>query len=86
MLSRGIWLLLEKKEVIHAPEPSYEETALLLQTVGGDWASPPSAVLPGLGLPFITEAFPGKKGETRRSNNDQSSCPSPSSPLNAHES
>lgn len=35
MLSRGIWLLLEKKEVIHASEPSYEETALLPQTVGG---------------------------------------------------
>lgn len=66
MLSRGIGLLLEKKkkkkkEVIHAPEPSYEETALSPQTVGGIWASPPSAVPPGLAFHLSPRHFPGKK-------------------------
>lgn len=66
------------------PEPSYEETALLPQTVGEDLGKSSLSCSSRHGLPFITEAFPGKKEETHRSNNDQSSCPVPSSLINAH--
>lgn len=64
------------------PEPSYEETALSPQTVGRRLGGGgPEQVLPQL----LFQAFPRKKGKPLRSNNDQSSCPVPSLPLNARE-
>lgn len=72
MLSRGIQLLLEKKkEVIHAPEPSYEETALLPQTVEGDLGKPSLSCSSRHGFLFITEAFPGEEKKKRDSQKQQ---------------
>lgn len=57
----------------------------LKQLGGGNLGKSSLSCSSSLGLPFITKAFPGKKGQTYRSNNDQSSCLAPLSRLNAQE-